>query len=220
MGCPGGRRRRTRSPAARTPPAAPRARRRVRRRALPSMIDIQTASGDVCRVAMTSDWDSWRAGLDGGDCSAVSSAVADGGELLGKAAAEGRHACEDAQRHIPQRANGLRGGGQSGEPVSSATTCMASARLAAAYSSSLSSRPSRSATDSASPSVTASRRPRFMPCPPAGLCVCAASPASSTRPARYWSATRSWIRNRDPQITSVTLTVVRRGPRVSSSRCA
>src|SRR4051794_31828436 len=59
-----------------------------------------------------------------------------------------------------------------------------------------------------------------MPCPPAGLCVCAASPASSTRPARYWSATRSWIRNLDPQITSVTLTVVRRGPRGVSSRRA
>ena len=45
-------------------------------------------------------------------------------------------------------------------------------------------------------------------------------PASSIRPARYWSATLSWIRNLDPQITSVTLTVERRGPRLLSSRCA
>jgi hypothetical protein len=29
-------------------------------------------------------------------------------------------------------------------------------------------------------------------------------PASSIRPARYWTATLSWIRNLDPQITSVT----------------
>ena len=36
----------------------------------------------------------------------------------------------------------------------------------------------------ASARLMASRMPTFMPWPPAGLCTCAASPASSTRPAR------------------------------------
>ena len=37
--------------------------------------------------------------------------------------------------------------------------------------------------DSAFPRATASLMPRFMPCPPSGLCSCAASPASTARQA-------------------------------------
>jgi hypothetical protein len=43
--------------------------------------------------------------------------VADGGELLGQATAEGRHAREQAERHVPQRANSARSSGESGEPM-------------------------------------------------------------------------------------------------------
>ena len=46
-----------------------------------------------------------------------SSAVADGGQLLGQATTEGQQQGEEAQRNIPQRANTSRGSGQSGEPV-------------------------------------------------------------------------------------------------------
>ena len=48
---------------------------------------------------------------------ANSSAVADGGQLLGQATTEGQQQGEEAQRNIPQRANTSRGSGQSGEPV-------------------------------------------------------------------------------------------------------
>src|ERR1044072_3607052 len=42
-------------------------------------------------------------------------AVTNGGELLRQAAAEGRNECEEAQRHVAQRAKSRRDGGQSGE---------------------------------------------------------------------------------------------------------
>src|SRR4026209_781046 len=42
-------------------------------------------------------------------------AMTDGGELLRQAAAEGGNECEEAQRHIAQRAKSRRNGGQSGE---------------------------------------------------------------------------------------------------------
>ena len=58
-----------------------------------------------------------------------------------------------------------------------------------------------------------------MPWPPAGLCTWAASPASSTRPARYVSATRWCTRKREPHTTSSHAARSRSGPRASSSAC-
>ncbi|HEU4412156.1 MAG TPA: hypothetical protein VFS43_43340 [Polyangiaceae bacterium] len=61
----------------------------------------------------------------------------------------------------------------------------ATGRRSASYESSTRGAASpRTASASFQPRLKASCTPVFMPCPPSGLWMCAASPASSTRPSR------------------------------------
>ncbi|MNX97210.1 hypothetical protein D3C86_1295650 [compost metagenome] len=50
----------------------------------------------------------------------------------------------------------------------------------------------------------ASMMPLFMPWPPAGLLMWAASPASSTRPSRKWGLVRQWMWKALAQTTSAS----------------
>src|SRR5262245_15586805 len=109
---------------------------------------------------------------------------ADRRELLGEASPECRHECDEAQRHVAQRPNNRRGSRLSSKPVSERdpTPCLGT----------IGGRPLVELVFAALPQRDRERipeghrltGPRFIPCPPAGLWVCAASPASTTLPAR------------------------------------